>query len=75
MSKGRSIIRVVPNQGNGSVKQGNRTISNHRKKDTAVDTRRKIAKKQLPAQLVIHKKNGEIQTEYTYSNDPYPPEG
>jgi hypothetical protein len=55
MSKSRSIIRVVPNQGNWSVKKGGQTISNHRKKDTAVDAERKIAKKQLPAQLVIHK--------------------
>jgi hypothetical protein len=75
MSKNRSVIRVVPNQGNWSVKQGNRTISNHRKKETAIEIGRKTAKKQLPAQLVIHKKNGEIQTEYTYSDDPFPPEG
>lgn len=27
------------------------------------------------AQVVIHKENGQIQSERTYGNDPYPPEG
>lgn len=27
-------------------------------------------KRNQPAQLVIHKKNGRIQTEHTYGNDP-----
>jgi hypothetical protein len=27
------------------------------------------------AQLVIRKANGQIETEYTYGNDPYPPKG
>ena len=76
MAKSRNVVRVVPNnQGGWKVTQSGQTISNHRKKTTAVDIGRNIAKKEQPSQLVIHKKNGQIQTEHTYKSDPYPPEG
>ncbi len=75
MSKSRNVIHVVPNKGKWSVKKNGQTVSNHLKKDTAVESGKKVAKKQQPAQLVIHKENGQIQTEHTYKNDPYPPEG
>lgn len=75
MSKSRSTIHVVPNNGNWSVKKGGQIISNHRKKDNAIQSGTSTAKKQRPAQVVIHKKNGQIQTEHTYGNDPFPPEG
>ncbi len=75
MSKQRTIIRVVPNKGNWSVKKGNQTISNHRKKENAVEKSTTLAKRIGNSQVVIHKKNGQIQTEHTYGNDPYPPKG
>ncbi len=34
-----------------------------------------IAKNQQDSQVIIHKKDGEIQEERTYGNDPYPPKG
>ena len=34
-----------------------------------------IAKNQQDSQVIIHKKDGEIQSERTYGNDPYPPKG
>ena len=34
-----------------------------------------IAKKQQDSQVIIHKKDGTIQSERTYGNDPYPPAG
>ena len=76
MAKKRDVIRVVPQKSGGwKVTKGSQTISNHRKKSTAVNTGRNVAKKKQPSQLVIHKKNGQIQTEHTYKSDPYPPEG
>lgn len=78
MATKRRIIRVVPNskKGGWKVTRANRTVSTHQKKTTAVQTGRRLAKKgQGPSQLVIHKKNGRIQTEHTYQKDPYPPKG
>jgi len=34
-----------------------------------------IAKNQQDSQVIIHKKDGKIQSERTYGNDPYPPGG
>lgn len=75
MSKPRTTIRVVPNNGNWSVKKDGQVVSNHRKKENAVQSGTAVAKKQDNSQIVIHKKNGQIQTEHTYGNDPNPPEG
>lgn len=75
MSKPRTVIHVVPNKGNWSVKQDGQVVSNHYKKETAVTNGTTVAKKQGNSQVVIHKKNGQIQTEHTYGNDPNPPEG
>jgi len=44
-------------------------------KAEAVDKARELAKSQTPAQVIIHKSDGKIQTEYTYGEDPYPPQG
>ena len=77
MPKKRNVTRVVPNKSTGGwkVTKDGKTVSNHRKKTTAVPKGRTTAKKQQPSQLVIHKKNGQIQTEHTYKNDPHPPDG
>lgn len=75
MSKARVQVHVVPNNQNWSVKKNGQIISNHRNKENAVQSGITIAKKQPAGQVVIHKKNGQIQTEHTYGNDPYPPEG
>ncbi len=75
MTKSRQKIHIVPNNGNWSVKKGGKVISNHRIKGNAVKGGVNIAKKQKPSQVVIHKKNGQIQTEHTYGKDPYPPDG
>lgn len=76
IAKKRNVLRVVPDRQDGwKVTQGKLTITRHRTKNTAVKKGRNLAKKQKPSQLVIHKQNGQIQTEYTYKDDPYPPEG
>lgn len=76
MAKTRTVIRVVPKAGGGwKTTRSGQTISSHRKKTNAVQVGRGLAKKKQPSQLVIHKKDGKIQTEHTYQNDPHPPDG
>lgn len=76
MGKIRNVVRVVPNpKGGWKVTQGGKNISSHRKKTTATQAGRNLAKKKQPSQLVIHKQDGKIQTEHTYKRDPYPLEG
>ena len=44
-------------------------------KSDAVDFGRGTAKNQEPSQLIIHKKDGPIQTEHTYKKNPFAPQG
>jgi hypothetical protein len=47
-----------------------RASSVHTTKKEAIAAGRKLAKSHVPGQLVIHKRDGSIETEYTYGNDP-----
>lgn len=71
----RSKVHVVPNDGGWKVTKGGKTVSEHRKKEPAVDRGRDEAKESGKSQLIIHKKDGTIQTEHTYGDDPFPPKG
>lgn len=44
-------------------------------KEEAVDRARSLAKRNQPSQVRIHKRDGRIQEERTYRDDPHPPEG
>jgi len=52
-----------------------RATSVHDKKSDAVQNAKELAKSQSLGQVVIHRKDGIIQTEYTYGKDPCPPKG
>jgi hypothetical protein len=74
----RKTYHVTPNgDGGWNVKgQGaSRASSTHDTKAEAIDRGRDLAKSQNLGQLVIHKQDGTIQTEYTYGQDPHPPKG
>lgn len=49
---------------------GERASSVHATKDEAVDAGRTLAKNNMPSQLIVHLMNGQIETEYTYGDDP-----
>lgn len=69
----RKKVWVSPDgQGGWNVKsQGaKRATTNFEDKADAVDRGRQVAKNAPLGQLIIQKKSGEIQTEYTYGNDP-----
>ncbi|WP_206605941.1 DUF2188 domain-containing protein, partial [Vibrio vulnificus] len=57
-------------------KTGNETaLKNFNVKADAIDYGVDIAKRNIPSQLTIKKKDGQIEDERTYGNDPYPPKG
>ena len=76
MSK-RKRIHVVPHSNGWALKtEGNtRASSTHRTKAEAVQRAREAGRSSENSQVLIHGQNGQIQTEHTYGNDPYPPEG
>lgn len=47
----------------------------HANKVDAVAQAKDLAKGNTLGQVVVHGKDGKIQTEYTYGKDPYPPKG
>ncbi|MBC7197269.1 MAG: DUF2188 domain-containing protein [Deferribacterales bacterium] len=68
---------VVPNKDGGwDVKKGGGKKASHHK-DTKAEAKkiaRKISKNQ-ETELVIHGKDGKIQSKDSHGNDPYPPKG
>ena len=74
----RVKYHVTPD-GNGgwNVKRENssRSSGNFENKNDAVQKAKEFAKNKPLGQIIIHKKDGKIQTEHTYNKDPYPPEG
>ena len=69
VSPGEKGTWKVKNQG---AQRATRTFEN---KNDAVKYGRQIAKNADLGQLRIQKQDGKLQTEYTYGEDPYPPEG
>ena len=75
----RKVYHVLPGGANerwqvkGEGKR--RATSLHTSKDEAVDRARELARSRPLAQVIVHKHDGTIQTEYTYGDDPYPPPG
>lgn len=74
----RKKYHVTANgQGGWKVKAegASRASSSHENKTDAVQKAKELAKSQELGQVVIHKRDGQIQTEHTYGKDPYPPAG
>lgn len=74
----RQVYWVSPNQQNRwAVKKqdGKKPIQTFEKKSDAIARAKELAKSQTLGQVKIQKRDGSIQTEYTYGKDPYPPKG
>lgn len=69
---GRKVYHVSPDQGGWMVKAegGSRKLSTHSHKPEAVAAARERAQSDNLGQVIVHKKDGTIQTEYTYGADP-----
>ena len=74
----RKTYYVTPTgQGDWKLKaEGNSRVSGiHDHKLNAVEQAKGLAKSQVLGQVVIHGRDGKIQTEHTYGSDPLPPKG
>lgn len=75
----RSVYHVVHNSDKEVwqiKKEGSSTaIKNCNTKSEAIDYAVGLAKNNEPSQVKIHKKDGTIESERTYGDDPYPPVG
>ena len=71
----RKVFRVVPDGNYWRVRHGGTTLATSYTKDDAITKGRSYAIANQPSQLVIHRANGTIETEWTYGDDPYPPVG
>jgi hypothetical protein len=75
----RRVYHVTPDKESGhwrvELEKAQRASSLHENKTEAVAAARGYAQNNRPAQVVVHKKDGSIQREYTYEDDPHPPRG
>lgn len=74
----RKVYHVTKNKNEGwDVKKENatRATKNLDTKDEALKVAKELAKNADLGQVIVHKQDGKIQTEYTYGKDPYPPKG
>jgi hypothetical protein len=69
----RQRYHVVPCEAGWKVEleHSHDALSVHRTQDEAVVSARELAKKNMPSQVFVHGKDGKIQEEYTYGNDPH----
>lgn len=44
-------------------------------KQEAIERARELARRQKPSQVIVHRRDGTIEREFTYEKDPYPPPG
>ena len=68
----RKVFHIVFKEKKWLIKQEGtgKPIDSSITKEKAIEKARKIAKKESLSQLKIHKKNGRIQEERTYGEDP-----
>ena len=73
----QTIYRVTPHEEGWAVtKEGaTRASAVEDTKETAVDTAREYAKKQMPSQVIVHKKDGSVHKQFTYPADDAPNNG
>jgi len=73
----RRVVYVSPNKKKGWSVKGEgaqKALKNFDNKKDAIDFGRQVAKNADLGQLKIQKMDGTFQAEYTYGQDPYPPE-
>lgn len=73
----RKVYHVVPAGSNWQVKVAKQglLLGTFTNKQTAIDFAVTTAKANQQSQVVIHRRDGTIENEWTYGNDPYPPPG
>ena len=73
MAKAKPVF-VSPDSGAWKVTQAGRTLSNHRKQQTAIDAARREAKRDA-TEMNVQGRNGQIRIKNSYGSDSFPPKG
>ena len=73
----RTVYEVYPNGDRWAVKRrgSERADSLWSTKKEAIDRGVQLARANQPSQLIIKRRDGTIEDERTYGEDPYPPPG
>ena len=71
----RKVYHIVPNPGqekDWKIKEENidEPLGLFSNKVEAIEKAKEIAKANEPSQIIVHREDGQIQTEYTYGDDP-----
>ena len=71
----RKVYHIVPNPGqekDWKIKEENvdEPLGLFSDKEEAIEKAKEMAKANEPSQIIIHREDGQIQTEYTYGDDP-----
>lgn len=71
----RKVYHIVPNSGqeqDWKIKEEkvDEPIGLFSNKEEAIEKAKEIAKANEPSQIIVHRQDGQIQTEYTYGDDP-----
>lgn len=72
MVANRYVLHVTPNVNGWQVKRqgSDETEWLVDNKDNAINHAREMAKANQPSQIIIHTRDGRIETEHTYGDDP-----
>ena len=71
----RRVYHVTPKGLDWIVQSGGVELFRSTTKQPAVDWAVQTAKANKPSQVVVHRSDGTIETEWTYGDDPFPPAG
>lgn len=73
----RTVYHVSPHGSGWKVQRegASRPARTFETKPPAESYARRVAKNNKPSQVVVHRQDGTIETEWTYGDDPYPPPG
>ena len=70
----RVVYDVLPDGRRWKLsEQGNGVRSLHSTKDQAINTAMRVARRNAPSQLRIHKLDGTVESERRYEEEPFPP--
>lgn len=69
----RKVFHITPSSDSGwniRLEGSHKNVRHSKTKQQAIEYGRKLAKRTEPSQIIVHKKDGRIQTEFTYGSDP-----
>ena len=74
----RTVFHVATRDGQWVVTRERRPDGEYdafETKDEAIERARRIAHAERPSQVKVHGTDGQVENEFTYGDDPFPPRG